>query len=155
MSNQCVIVDVPLPKVAGVLGPKLPYQFFIFGDKSSVTLIGAASIFTTSRIVEITIELARALSPWGISWKSIDDFLRQQEEKDYLSAVEMRIATTINRLARQVEKGRAEQQLVVGVLDGLREWLAFTLPPPADKVEAQALSGLWHATGVSAIVMKI
>ena len=70
---------------------------------------------------------------------AIADFLRQQEEKDYLSEVEARIATAINRLARQVEKDRAEQQLVVGMLDGVREWLAFTLPPPADKVEAQAL----------------
>lgn len=71
---------------------------------------------------------------------AISDFLRQQEEKDYLSEVEARIATAINRLARQVEKGRAEQQLVVGMLDGVREWLAFTLPPPADKVVAQALA---------------
>jgi predicted DNA-binding protein len=71
---------------------------------------------------------------------AISDFLRQQEEKDYLSEVEARIATAINRLARQVEKDRAEQQLVVGMLDGVREWLAFTLPPPADKVEAQALA---------------
>lgn len=70
---------------------------------------------------------------------AIAGFLRQQEEKDYLSEVEARIATAINRLARQVEKDRAEQQLVVGMLDGVREWLAFTLPPPADKVEAQAL----------------
>lgn len=70
---------------------------------------------------------------------AIADFLRQQEEKDYLSEVEARIATAINRLARQVEKDRAEQQLVVGMLDGVREWLAFTLPPPADKVEAQTL----------------
>lgn len=71
---------------------------------------------------------------------AISDFLRQQEEKDYLSEVEARIATAINRLARQVEKDRAEQQLVIGMLDGVREWLAFTLPPPADKVEAQALA---------------
>jgi hypothetical protein len=70
---------------------------------------------------------------------AISDFLRQQEEKDYLSEVEARIATAINRLGRQVEKDRAEQQLVVGMLDGVREWLAFTLPPPADKAEAQAL----------------
>ena len=70
---------------------------------------------------------------------AISDFLRQQEEKDYLAGVEARFATLINRLARQVEKDRAEQQLVVGMLDGVREWLAFTLPPPADKVEAQAL----------------
>jgi hypothetical protein len=70
---------------------------------------------------------------------AISDFLRQQEEKDYLSELEARIATAINRLGRQVEKDRAEQQLVVGMLDGVREWLAFTLPPPADKEEAQAL----------------
>ena len=37
-------------------------------------------------------------------------------------------------------KDRAEQQLVVGMLDGVREWLAFTLPPPGDKLEAQALA---------------
>lgn len=70
---------------------------------------------------------------------AISDFLRQQEEKDYLAGLEARFVTVINRLARQVEKDRAEQQLIVGMLDGVREWLAFTLPPPADKVEAQAL----------------
>lgn len=70
---------------------------------------------------------------------AISDYLRQQEERDYLSELEARIATAINRLARQVEKDRAEQQLVVGMLDGVREWLAFTLPPPVDKSEAQAL----------------
>lgn len=70
---------------------------------------------------------------------AISDFLRQQEEKHYLSEVEARIATAINRLGRQVEKDRAEQQLVVGMLDGVREWLAFTLPAPADKADAQAL----------------
>lgn len=70
---------------------------------------------------------------------AITDFLRQQDEKDYLSEVEMRIATAINRLGRQVEKDRAEQQLVVGMLDGLREWLAFTLPTPPDRVSAHAL----------------
>jgi hypothetical protein len=56
-----------------------------------------------------------------------------------LSEVGMRIATAINRLGRQVEKDRAEQQLVVGMLDGLREWLAFTLPIPPDRVAAHAL----------------
>lgn len=70
---------------------------------------------------------------------AINDFLRQQAEKDYLSEVEMRIATAINRLGRQVEKDRAEQQLVVGMLDGLREWLAFTLPTPPDRVAAHEL----------------
>lgn len=70
---------------------------------------------------------------------AITDFLRQQDEKDYLSEVEMRIATAINRLGRQVEKDRAEQQLVVGILDGLREWLAFTLPTPPDKAAAHML----------------
>ncbi|MFY9476760.1 MAG: hypothetical protein WAQ08_03690 [Aquabacterium sp.] len=70
---------------------------------------------------------------------AIADFLRQQEEKDYLADVEARIATAINRLARQVEKDRAEQQMVLGVLDYVREWLSFTLPPPADKDAANAL----------------
>jgi hypothetical protein len=70
---------------------------------------------------------------------AITDFLRQQDEKDYLAEVEMRIATAINRLGRQVEKDRAEQQLVVGMLDGLREWLAFTLPTPPDPVAAHEL----------------
>lgn len=70
---------------------------------------------------------------------AITDFLRQQDEKDYLFEVEMRIATAINRLGRQVEKDRAEQQLVVGMIDGLREWLAFTLPTPPDRVAAHAL----------------
>jgi predicted RNA-binding Zn-ribbon protein involved in translation (DUF1610 family) len=70
---------------------------------------------------------------------SINDFLRQQEEKDYLSEVESRIATAINRLGRQVEKDRAEQQLVVGMLDYLREWLAFALPAVPDKAVAKEL----------------
>ncbi|WP_392454216.1 hypothetical protein AABD60_13525 [Edwardsiella piscicida] len=70
---------------------------------------------------------------------AIADFLRQCDELDYLDAVEARIATTINRLARQVEKDRAEQQIVIGVLDYLREWLSFTLPSPSDKEAANAL----------------
>lgn len=70
---------------------------------------------------------------------AIADFLRQQEEKDYLSGVEMRIATAINQLGRQVEKDRAEQQMLVGILDYVREWLAFTLPTPADKQQANDL----------------
>lgn len=70
---------------------------------------------------------------------AINDFLRQQEEKDYLSEVEARIATAINRLGRQIEKDRAEQQLVVGMLDYLREWLAFALPAVADKSVAQEI----------------
>ncbi|MES2758092.1 MAG: hypothetical protein V4693_12020 [Pseudomonadota bacterium] len=70
---------------------------------------------------------------------AIDDFLRQQEEKDYLSEVESRIATAINRLGRQVEKDRAEQQLVVGMLDYLREWLAFALPAVTDKSAAKEI----------------
>jgi antitoxin component of RelBE/YafQ-DinJ toxin-antitoxin module len=68
---------------------------------------------------------------------AIADFLRQQEEKDYLSELEERIATAINRLGRQVEKDRAEQQLIVGMLDYLREWLAFALPPVSDKLAAK------------------
>lgn len=70
---------------------------------------------------------------------SINDFLRQQEEKDYLSEVESRIATAINRLGRQIEKDRAEQQLIVGMLDYLREWLAFALPAVPDKGVAKEL----------------
>src|SRR5450830_190830 len=70
---------------------------------------------------------------------AIDAYLKQQEEKDYLSEVEKRIAVTIDRLARQVAKDRAEQQMVVGMLDYLREWLAFTLPTPADKNQANDL----------------
>jgi hypothetical protein len=70
---------------------------------------------------------------------AIDDYLRQEEQRDYLSDVEARIAATINRLARQVEKDRAEQQLIAAMLDYLREWLAFTLPTPPDKAVAQAL----------------
>jgi predicted DNA-binding protein len=70
---------------------------------------------------------------------AIKDSLRQQEEKDYLSEVEARIATAINRLGRQVEKDRAEQQLVVGMLDYLREWLAFALPAVADKSVAKEI----------------
>ena len=70
---------------------------------------------------------------------AIDAYLKQQEEKDYLSEVEKRIAVTIDRLAGQVAKDRAEQQMVVGMLDYLREWLAFTLPTPADKNQANDL----------------
>lgn len=70
---------------------------------------------------------------------SINDFLRQQEEKDYLSEVENRIATAINRLGRQIEKDRAEQQLIVGMLDYLREWLAFALPAVTDKSVAKEI----------------
>ncbi len=70
---------------------------------------------------------------------AISDFLRQEDEKDYLSEVEARIAATINRLARQVERDRTEQQLIAGMLDYIREWLAFTLPTPPDKVAANAL----------------
>lgn len=70
---------------------------------------------------------------------AINDFLRQQEEMDYLSEVEARIATAINRLGRQVEKDRAEQQLVVGMLDYLREWLAFALPAVNDKSVAKEI----------------
>lgn len=70
---------------------------------------------------------------------AISDFLRQQEEKDYLADVEARVVTAINRLARQVEKDRSEQQIVLGVLDYVREWLSFTLPVPLDKDAANAL----------------
>jgi hypothetical protein len=70
---------------------------------------------------------------------AIREYLRQEEERDYLSDVEERIAASINRLARQVEKDRAEQQIAMGVLDYLREWLAFTLPSPPDKAKANDL----------------
>ncbi|HEX7642578.1 MAG TPA: hypothetical protein VF450_09320 [Noviherbaspirillum sp.] len=70
---------------------------------------------------------------------AIDAYLRQEEERDYLADVEARIAATINRLARQVEKDRAEQQIVVAMLDGLREWLAFALPTPEDEEKANEL----------------
>lgn len=53
--------------------------------------------------------------------------------------MEARIATAINRLGRQVEKDRAEQQLIVGMLDYLREWLAFALPAVADKSVAKEI----------------
>jgi predicted DNA-binding protein len=70
---------------------------------------------------------------------AIDDFLRQQEEKDYLAEVQAEISTSFTKLARQVEKDRAEQQLVIGVLDHLCDWLAFVLPSPEDKTEAEQL----------------
>ena len=70
---------------------------------------------------------------------AITDFLRQEQEKDYMDEVRADIITAINRLARQVEKDRAEQQAVMAVLDYLRGWLAFTLPAPADKGVAQDL----------------
>lgn len=70
---------------------------------------------------------------------AIDEFLRQQEEKDYLSEVQAEISASFTKLARQVEKDRAEQQLVIGVLDHLCDWLAFVLPSPVDKTEAEQL----------------
>lgn len=70
---------------------------------------------------------------------AIDDFLRQQEEKDYLSEVQAQIMTGITRLSRQVEKDRAEQQLIMAFLDQLHDWLAFALPSPADKEAAEQL----------------
>jgi len=70
---------------------------------------------------------------------AIDDFLRQQEEKDYLGEVQAAISTSFTKLARQVEKDRAEQQLVVGVLDQLCDWLAFVLPSPLDRDAAEKL----------------
>lgn len=72
---------------------------------------------------------------------AIDDFLRQQDEKDYLGEVQAGISTSFTKLARQVEKDRAEQQLVVGVLDHLCDWLAFVLPPPPDMAAAEQLRG--------------
>lgn len=70
---------------------------------------------------------------------AIKDFLREEEEKDYLAAVEERIAASFSRLGRQVEKDRAEQQIVIALLEHLRSWLAFTLPSPADKHAAGKL----------------
>lgn len=70
---------------------------------------------------------------------AIDDFLRQQEEKDYLGEVQAAISTSITKLARQVEKDRAEQQIIVGLLDHLCEWLAFVLPSPPDVAAAKQL----------------
>lgn len=70
---------------------------------------------------------------------AIDDFLRQQEEKDYLSEVQAQIMTGITRLARQVEKDRAEQQLIMAFLDHLHDWLAFALPSPGDRDVAEQL----------------
>jgi len=68
---------------------------------------------------------------------AINDSLRQQKEKDYLMEVESRISTAINRLGRQVEKDRAEQQVVIAMVDYLREWLAFALPPVTEKEAAK------------------
>ena len=70
---------------------------------------------------------------------AIAGYLREQGEVDYLAEVEARVAATINRLARQVEKDRAEQQLIAGMLDDLREWLFFTLPKPPDVAAAKGL----------------
>lgn len=70
---------------------------------------------------------------------AIGDFLRQQEEKDYLGEVQAAISTSFTKLARQVEKDRAEQQLVIGVLDHLCDWLGFVLPSPPDKAAAELL----------------
>jgi len=70
---------------------------------------------------------------------AIEDFLRQQEEKDYLGEIQAAISTSIAKLARQVEKDRAEQQLIVGVLDYIHDWLAFVLPSPPDGATAAHL----------------
>lgn len=72
---------------------------------------------------------------------AIADYLRQQEEKDYLGEVQAAISTSFTKLARQVEKDRAEQQLIVGVLDHLCDWLAFVLPSPPDRAAAELLRG--------------
>ena len=73
---------------------------------------------------------------------AVDDYLRQEQERDYLDEVRADIVTAINRLGRQVEKDRAEQQHVMGMLDYLRGWLGFTLPVPADKAAAKELQRL-------------
>jgi predicted transcriptional regulator len=70
---------------------------------------------------------------------ALREFLREEEERDYLAAVEERIAASFGRLGRQIEKDRAEQQIVIALLDHLREWLAFTIPSPADKQAANQL----------------
>ncbi|WP_349507628.1 hypothetical protein [Agrobacterium pusense] len=70
---------------------------------------------------------------------AIKDFLTKEKEKDHLLEFQANIATMINRLGRQVEKDRAEQQLIVGTIDYMREWLAFALPAPLDRSEAQRL----------------
>ncbi|WP_057245747.1 hypothetical protein [Duganella sp. Root198D2] len=70
---------------------------------------------------------------------AIDDFLRQQEEKDYLSDVQATIMAAMTRLSRQVEKDRAEQQLIMAFLDHFHDWLAFALPAPADRQAAEQL----------------
>jgi len=70
---------------------------------------------------------------------AIASFLEREEERDHLNEFQANIATMVTRLGRQIEKDRAEQQLVVGVLDYMREWLAFALPAVADKDEAQNL----------------
>jgi predicted DNA-binding protein len=70
---------------------------------------------------------------------AIHEYLRQEEEKDYLGEVQANIITAINRLIRHIEKDRAEQQIIAGMLDHVREFLAFTLPTPADHMAANAL----------------
>lgn len=49
------------------------------------------------------------------------------------------IITAINRLIRHIEKDRAEQKIIAGMLDHVREFLAFTLPTPTDHDAANAL----------------
>lgn len=70
---------------------------------------------------------------------AINEYLRQEEERDYLDEVRADIVTAINRLGRQVEKDRVEQQHVMGMLDYLRGWLSFTIPAPVDPVAARAI----------------
>ena len=79
------------------------------------------------------------LSVGHVMRTAIAEYLRQEQERDYLDEVRADIVTAINRLGRQVEKDRVEQQHVMGMLDYLRLWLTFTLPTPVDTAAAKEI----------------
>lgn len=83
----------------------------------------------------------------AVTMTEIRNYLRQQEEKDYLGEVQPAISTSFTKLARQVEKDRAEQQLLAGALDHLCDWLAFVLPSPPDRPAAEQLRSEQLYTG--------
>ena len=67
---------------------------------------------------------------------AVNDYLHQERERNYLDEVRADIVTAVNRLGRQVEKDRAEQQYVMAMLEYQRQFISRTLPIPTDSVAA-------------------
>ena len=70
---------------------------------------------------------------------AVDDYLRQERERNYLDEVRADIVTAVNRLGRQVEKDRAEQQYVMAMLDYQRKFISYALPAPIDSLAANQI----------------